>query len=45
MFREGGIGASITPLSPSDNRGAGFALGHKLRAFPDGTIVRIKIGD
>ncbi|WP_155760351.1 hypothetical protein [Clostridium pasteurianum] len=45
MFRKGGMGASVRPFSPSDNRGAGSALGHKLRAFPDGTRVRIKIGD
>lgn len=44
MFKEGGAGSSVRPLNPSDNRGSGSWLGHKLRAFPDGTRVRIKVG-
>ncbi|MGM8216749.1 RHS repeat-associated core domain-containing protein, partial [Bacillaceae bacterium W0354] len=42
MFKEGGMGASVRPVSPSDNRGAGAYLGNKLRNYPDGTKVRIK---
>ncbi|WP_125461015.1 RHS repeat-associated core domain-containing protein [Clostridium taeniosporum] len=45
MFKEGGAGASVRPLNPSDNRGSGSWLGHRLRAFPDGTRVRIRVGD
>ncbi|MDQ0196281.1 NucA/NucB deoxyribonuclease domain-containing protein [Paenibacillus wynnii] len=43
MFGEGGKGASVRPISPSDNRGAGSSMGHKLRQYPDGTKIRIKI--
>jgi hypothetical protein len=42
MFKEGGTGASVRPVSPSDNRGAGAYLGNKLRNYPDGTRVRLK---
>ncbi|WP_284140759.1 NucA/NucB deoxyribonuclease domain-containing protein [Virgibacillus sp. LDC-1] len=42
MFKEGGMGASVRPVSPSDNRGAGAYLGNKLRNYPDGTRVRLK---
>ncbi|MPM58764.1 hypothetical protein SDC9_105597 [bioreactor metagenome] len=45
MFKEGGAGASVRPIAPSDNRGAGAWMGQKLRAFPDGARVRIRIGD
>lgn len=45
MFGEGGAGSSVRPIAPSDNRGAGSWMGHKLRAFPDGTKVRIRVGD
>jgi hypothetical protein len=45
MFQEGGNGASVRPISPSDNRGAGSSLGQQLRTFPDGTQVKIRIGD
>lgn len=38
MFEEGGTGASVRPVSPSDNRGAGSSMGHQL----DGTKIRIK---
>jgi hypothetical protein len=45
MFKEGGSGASVRPISPSDNRGAGSSMGHQLRQYPDGTKIRIKIDD
>jgi hypothetical protein len=45
MFKEGGSGASILPISPSDNRGAGATIGNQLRIYPDGTIVKINIID
>nr|WP_238583553.1 NucA/NucB deoxyribonuclease domain-containing protein [Anoxybacillus amylolyticus] len=43
MFKEGGKGASVKPISPSDNRGAGSSMGHQLRKYPDGTKVKIRI--
>jgi hypothetical protein len=45
MFKEGGKGASVKPISPSDNRGAGSSMGHQLRKYPDGTKVKIRIDD
>ncbi|NBL76367.1 hypothetical protein GWI67_01995, partial [Proteus sp. G2672] len=42
MFKEGGTGASVRLISPSDNRGAGSCIGHQCREFADGTIVIIK---
>lgn len=43
MFNEGGKGASVRPISPSDNRGAGSTMGHQLRPYPNGTKLKIKI--
>lgn len=43
MTEEGGKGASIRPISPSDNRGSGSYLGHQLRKHPNGTKFKIKI--
>lgn len=43
MFKEGGSGASVRSINPSDNRGAGSTMGHALRKYPDGTKVRIRI--
>lgn len=45
MFEEGGEGASVRPISPSDNRGAGASMGNQLRQYPDGTQVKIRIED
>jgi len=44
MFEEGGEGASVRPISPSDNRGAGACIGAQCRGLPDGTKVRIRDG-
>jgi RHS repeat-associated protein len=41
MFGEGGKGASVRPISPSDNRGAGACIGAQCRDLPDGSRVRI----
>ncbi len=41
MFAEGGSGASVRPIPPSDNRGSGSTMGHQLRDYPDGTKVKI----
>ncbi|MDQ0418942.1 hypothetical protein J2Z48_003147, partial [Croceifilum oryzae] len=45
MFSEGGKGASVRHINPSDNRGAGSYIGNQLRSYPNGTRVRIEIGD
>ncbi|WP_455578855.1 NucA/NucB deoxyribonuclease domain-containing protein [Capnocytophaga cynodegmi] len=45
MFSEGGTGASIRYINPSDNRGAGSAIGNALSNYPDGTIVKFIIVD
>ncbi|MGO2303321.1 MAG: two-partner secretion domain-containing protein [Providencia sp.] len=42
MFKEGGTGASVRPISPSDNRGAGSCIGHQCRELPNGSTVIIK---
>jgi len=45
MFREGGAGASVRPINPRDNMSAGACIGNACRGLPDGTRVKIKIGD
>ena len=45
VFEEGGTGASVRAIDPSDNRGAGSSLGHKMRPYPNGTKIRINIVD
>jgi len=42
MFKEGGQGASVRPINPRDNMGAGASMGNQLRGVPDGAKVRIK---
>ncbi|MFI1400217.1 RHS repeat-associated core domain-containing protein [Streptomyces sp. NPDC020681] len=39
MFEEGGTGASVRHIGPSDNRGAGSTMGKALADYPDGTKV------
>ncbi|QDH19854.1 hypothetical protein FFV09_02615 [Saccharibacillus brassicae] len=39
MCEEGGTGADIEYVEPSDNRGAGSWVGHALDDYPDGTQV------
>src|SRR5690606_11406977 len=43
--REGGAGASVRPVDPSDNRGAGACIGAACRGLPNGTMIRIKVTD
>ena len=43
MFEEGGEGASVRHIDPSDNRGAGSCIGHQCRPLPDGTKVKIVV--
>ena len=45
MFEEGGRGASVRPISPSDNRSTGASMGNHLRKHPDGTKVKIEVVD
>ncbi|CAN1596813.1 two-partner secretion domain-containing protein [Pseudomonas mediterranea] len=45
MFQEGGQGASVRHISPSDNRGAGACIGAQCRGLPNGTKVRIDVVD
>lgn len=42
MCAEGGEGADIEYISPSDNRGAGSWVGNQLEEYPDGTVVEFK---
>lgn len=42
MFKEGGTGSSVRPITPSDNRGAGACIGIQCRGLPDGSTVIIK---
>ncbi|MCF7753348.1 DNA-entry nuclease [Paenibacillus xylanexedens] len=39
MCAEGGEGADIEYISPSDNRGAGSWVGNQLEEYPDGTLI------
>ncbi|WP_435168208.1 NucA/NucB deoxyribonuclease domain-containing protein [Paenibacillus glycanilyticus] len=39
MCKEGGDGADIAYIAPSDNRGAGAWVSNQLDTFPDGTRV------
>ena len=42
MFSEGGTGASVRHINPSDNRGAGSSIGHILRdVAPDGEVIEV----
>jgi filamentous hemagglutinin len=45
MFREGGAGASVRPINPRDNMSSGACIGNACRGLPDGTRIKIKIGD
>jgi hypothetical protein len=40
MCAEGGAGADIRYITPSDNRGAGSWVSHQLEKYADGTKVR-----
>ena len=41
MTTEGGDGASVRPISSSDNKGAGACIGAQCRGLSDGTRIRI----
>jgi N-acetylmuramoyl-L-alanine amidase CwlA len=41
MSKEGGKGASVKYINPSDNRGSGSIMGQGIKGLPDGAIVKI----
>ena len=41
VTREGGAGASVRNIDPSDNRGAGASLGNQIRDVPNGGQIRV----
>ncbi|MBD3860029.1 sporulation protein [Bacillus sp. 28A-2] len=43
MCKEGGTGASVKYVRPSDNRGAGSWVSHQLSDNPDGTRIQFII--
>ncbi len=43
MFEEGGAGASVRYVPPSDNRGAGSCIGHQCAPYPNGTTIEIVV--
>lgn len=43
MCREGGKGAHIAYIDPSDNRGAGSWVSHHTRDYPDGTRIKFVV--
>ncbi|WP_420902703.1 NucA/NucB deoxyribonuclease domain-containing protein [Pseudomonas veronii] len=43
MFKEGGSGASVKYIGPSDNRGAGSSIGNALSDLPNGTRVKLEV--
>ncbi len=45
MFSEGGAGASIRPMTPSQNRGMGACIGNQCRGLSNGSLVDIIIVD
>jgi hypothetical protein len=45
MFREGGSGASVRPMTPAQNRGMGSCIGNQCRGVPDGSQVEIIVVD
>ncbi|MHB8065671.1 MAG: hypothetical protein ACYDG2_24140, partial [Ruminiclostridium sp.] len=45
MFKEGGKGADVRPIDPSDNRGSGSYTGRKLKDYPNGTRVKFEVVD
>lgn len=45
MFREGGSGASVRPMTPAQNRGMGSCIGNQCRGVPNGSQVEIIVVD
>ncbi len=45
MFKEGGAGASIRPVSPHDNMSEGARRGNLLESYVDGSRIQFVIGE
>ena len=43
VFKEGGSGADVRTIDPSDNGGAGSSIGNQISDIPEGTTVQIKV--
>jgi Deoxyribonuclease NucA/NucB len=43
VSQEGGKGASVRPIDPSDNRGAESTMGKQMQSYPNGTQVEIVV--
>lgn len=43
LFKEGGKGSSVRPISSSDNRGSGACIGNGCRSLSDGDKVKISV--
>jgi hypothetical protein len=41
---EGGSGASVRPIDPSDNRGAGASFGNQIKGLLDGSQIQVIVG-
>jgi hypothetical protein len=44
VTEEGGSGASVRPIDPSDNRGAGGSFGQQIKQLPDGSQIQVIVG-
>jgi RHS repeat-associated protein len=42
VTQEGGNGASVRPITPGDNRGAGASIGNQIKDVPNGGKIKIK---
>jgi filamentous hemagglutinin len=45
MFKEGGSGASVRAIKPSDNMSAGACIGNACRGLPNGAKIKIRVED
>lgn len=43
LFKEGGKGASVRPISRSDNRGSGACIGNQCRSLSNGDTIKIEV--
>jgi RHS repeat-associated protein len=43
VTKEGGAGASVRPIPPGDNRGAGGSLGQQIKDVPNGGQIKINV--
>jgi filamentous hemagglutinin len=45
MFKEGGAHAGVRAINPRDDMSAGACIGNACRGRPDGSVVRMKVGE